>query len=411
MTVNQLATILNETIVPQVLGSSAALAEDLSNIVTIGRQIENTFSTQGNLDNYVRAVLDKVGKTINWTKPYIGMAPNVLRDGWEYGSILEKNRMDLAAYKQNPTWNLQNGTDYLDGTFYQPSVSSKLYNKRTTFEVDMSFADRQFREAVTSAEGVMSFFGMIESRIKDTLTVAIDGLTMRVINNLILENMKAYDKDTNNPKNIPTVVDLLGLYNSTFSQSLTTATAFYDKAFVRWACYMILLYQSRLRGMSTEYNIDGYATHSPFEDQMLVLISSFAKAADVFLQSDTYHNELVKLNDYREVPFWQDNNPLLNKTNPTYDMTVKGLPASGTWSSTISGSTANVGNVSVPVLGVLFDKDACAICCEDSRTTSQYVPKGEFYTNFYKRDAQYLNDLAENCIIFTMGTPTLTAAT
>lgn len=402
MRVNQLATILNDTIVPQYLGSDTLLAEDLSNIVTIGRQLSNAMTADGALDNAVKAVLNKVGKTINWTKPYIGMAPNIIRDSWEYGSILEKNRANLADYTENPTWNLQHGTDYLDGKYYQPEVTSKLYNKRTTFEVDMSFAERQFRESVLSAEGVASFFGMIESRITDSETLALDGLTMRLLNNLALEHAKKQAQNNGSA----TYVDLLTLYNTKFSQSLTTATAIYDKSFVRFASYMILLYQSRIRSMSTEYNIDGFATHSPYDDQKLILVSDFARAADIYLQSDTYHNELVRLNEYQEVPFWQNNSVLTNMGDPTPNFKIKGLPASGTFTS----GGANVTSIEVPVIGMLFDKDAAAICCEDGRVTSQYVPKGEFFTNFYKRDAQYLNDLAENCVIFTMGSPVVSTS-
>ena len=218
MKVNQLAGILNDTIVPQYLGSETLLAEDLSNIVTIGRQLNEAMTADGALDNSVKAVLNKVGKTINWTKPYIGMAPNILRDSWEYGSILEKNRANLADYTENPTWKLQHGTDYLDGKYYQPEVTSKLYNKRTTFEVDMSFAERQFRESVLSAEGLASFFGMIESRITDSETLALDGLTMRLLNNLALEHAKKQAQNNGSA----TYVDLLTLYNTKFSASLTS---------------------------------------------------------------------------------------------------------------------------------------------------------------------------------------------
>lgn len=395
MLVSQIATILNETIVPEATGAAdIQVSEDLSNIVTVGKDVSQYLTVGNNMDNAVKKVLDKIGKTINWTKPYIGMAPNIIRDSWEYGSILEKNRAALATASQNPTWGLQNGTDYLDGTYYMPNVSSKLFNKKTTFEVDMSFAERQFRESVTSASGVASFFGMIESRISDSMTVAIDALTMRVINNFAMEHFKANKG----------VINLLSLYNTTYSLSLTAAAAFTDKSFLRFAAMQIMLWKSRMRGMGQQFNLETFDTHSPYDDQMLILHSDFATGVKVYLESDTYHNELVKFGEYREVPYWQSSKGF-TYANSTV---IAGKPASGEW--TVSGTvydTVTCGGV----IGMLLDKDACAICCEDSRVTSQYVPKGEFYTNFYKRDAEYLNDLAENGIIFTLETPAKYAKT
>lgn len=394
MEVKQIATILNETIVPEATGSAdVVLTEDLSNIVTVGQQVSEYLTVGNNMDNAVKKVIDKVGKTINWTRPYIGMAPNILRDSWEYGSILEKNRAALAEYSQNDTWGLTNGTDYLDGKYYMPNVDSKLFNKKTTFEINMSFAERQFRESVKSAAGVASFFGMIESRIGDSMTVALDALTMRVINNFAIEHFKRDGKS---------VVNLLSLYNTTFSQSLTAAAAITDKSFLRFATMQIMLWKSRMRGIGQQFNLEEFDTHSPFEDQKLILHSDFAAGARVYLESDTFHNDLVKFGEFTEVPYWQSSKGF----SITNTMAIGGKPASGPWSSVYEGETINQNQAGCAyVIGMLLDRDACAICCEDSRVTSQYVPKGEFYTNFYKRDAEYLNDLAENGIIFTLADP------
>ena len=389
MEVKQIATILNETIVPEATGSADVnLAQDLSNIVTVGESVSQYLTVGNNMDNAVKKVIDKVGKTINWTRPYIGMAPNILRDSWEYGSILEKNRAALAEYAQNDTWGLTNGTDYLDGKYYMPSVDSKLFNKRTTFEINMSFAERQFRESVKSAQGVASFFGMIESRIGDSMTVALDALTMRVLANFATEHFKARKG----------VVNLLSLYNTAYSLELTAKAALTDKSFLRFACMQIMLWRSRMRGIGQQFNLETFDTHTPYEDQKLILHSDFASGVRVYLESDTFHNDLVKFGDFTEVPYWQSSKGWTHANT----MYVGGKPASGSWTE---GAYTMTKARCAYVLGMLIDRDACAICCEDSRVTSQYVPKGEFYTNFYKRDAEYLNDLAENGIIFTLADP------
>lgn len=393
MKVKQIATILNETLVPQALGESdVVLTEDLSNIVEVGEKVSD-YVASNNVDNAVKKIIDKVGKTINWTRPYIGMAPNIIRDSWEYGSILEKNRASLVDYTENPAWSLQNGTDYLDGKYYMPDVDSTLYNKKTTFEVNMSFAEKQFKESVRSAAGVASFFGMIESRIADSMTVGLDTLSMRVLCNLAIEHFKRDGK---------AVVNLLSLYNTQYSQSLTAAAALTDKSFLRFACMQIMLWKSRIRGIGQQFNLEEFDTHTPYDDQMLILHSDFAAGVKVFLESDTFHNDLLKFGEYTEVPYWQSSKGYTIANT----MAIGGKPASGPWSFVYEGETINQNQASCAyVLGMLIDRDAAAICCEDSRVTTQYVPKGEFFTNFYKRDAEFLNDLAMNAIIFTLADP------
>jgi len=53
------------------------------------------------------------------------------------------------------------------------------------------------------------------------------------------------------------------------------------------------------------------------------------------------------------------------------------------------------------IIMVMQDADAAMICCEQQPVDSLYNPKARFYKYFYRHDASYYNDLAENCIIYT----------
>ena len=60
-------------------------------------------------------------------------------------------------------------------------------------------------------------------------------------------------------------------------------------------------------------------------------------------------------------------------------------------------------------MAVMFDDEAAAVCNENSRVTSIYNPRGEYTNFFYKWDAMYMNDTAENCVVFVIddySTPT-----
>lgn len=378
MNVKQLKDLLNDFVIPEVLGTDNIKAEILTDVVTIGQDITNALTANGHMDNFVKKLIDRIGREINWDRPYISAAPNILKDSWEYGSALLKTRADLSDFEINDTWNLQAGVNYMDGTFNPPDVSAKIFNKRATMEIDCSFAEVQLKEAFNNATALGAFIGMIESRINDTMTVALDSMIMRTINTYIAQKITA-----NNA-----VINLLAIYNSKFSQSLTAENAVTNKDFLRFAAYTILLYRSRIRQMSKQYNVGGVAAHTPAEYQKLVLLSDFAVGADVYLQSDTYHNELVETGDYYTVPSWQANRDNSWANNSAINVIYQAHPTN------VTG-----------VLGVLFDENACMVCCENRRVTSQYVPKGEFYNNYYKTDCMYMIDPDENGVVFVAQDP------
>lgn len=89
MQVEQVYNIMN-AVTQSVLGETAVVQEDLSNVVQLGTEIQNA----AGLDNYVRTLVDHIGKVIFVNRAYSGSAPSVLMDGWEYGSILEKVTYD-----------------------------------------------------------------------------------------------------------------------------------------------------------------------------------------------------------------------------------------------------------------------------------------------------------------------------
>lgn len=383
MKVEQIYSLAND-IGEQVLGQKNVILEDLSNVVDFGEQVINS----NNLDNYVRSLIDHIGKVIFVDRPYNGGVPSVLMDGWEYGSILEKVTMDsYPVATANDTWQLQNGHSYDPNVFTAPTVSAKFFNKLNTFEIPMSFAERQVKSSFSSAGQMNSFFSMIQSAIENSMTIRIDGLVMATIGNMIaatiqnhLDEESAVITDIGNM----TAVNLLALYNGKFSKTLTKDAAITDPEFIRWAAFYMNLYAGRLTKLSTLFNIGGKERFTSPDKLHIVLLDEFKQAADVYLQSDVWHNELTRLPAAETVPYWQ---------------------GSGTNYGFASTSSINIkyGNDTTAVdgiLGVMFDRDALGVCNKDRRVTSNYNPKGEFYNNWYKFDCGYFNDQNENFVVF-----------
>lgn len=387
MKVEQIYTIVN-SIVGEVTGKTDLVQEDLSNIVDVGTEVFSVTDT----DNYVKKLVDHIGKVIFVNREYRGSAPNVLMDSWEYGSVVEKIQMDLPQAVENPSWNLTNGTSYDPNVFYQPTVTAKFFNNKSTFEIPMSFTEMQVKESFTNVTQLNGFMSMIYSAIGRAMSVRTDSMVERTINNMIAQTI-ANDfsgvSDGNYSNSTSTrAVNLLKGYNAMAQTTLTAEQAITTPEFIRYASYQMSLYMDRLRKMSTLFNVGGKERFTPDDLLHIVVLSDFAKGADMYLYSDTFHNELVKLPNYESVPFWQGsgNDYSFAKVSAINVKTEGGD----------SGKTVSIGGI----LGVMFDRDALGVCNYNERVTSQYNAKAEFFNNFYKYDCGYFNDLNENFVVF-----------
>ncbi len=381
MQVKQIYQIMN-TVTSEILGGSAVVAEDLSNIVDIGTAIFNANA----VDNYVKSLVNHIGRVIFVNRPYSGSVPSVLMDGWEYGSVLEKINAELPAATENESWELTDGTSYDPNVFYKPVVAAKFFNKRVTFEIPMSFTERQVKESFSDAEQLNGFLSMLYNAVDKSMTVKVDALVMRTINNMIGETLKAdfADGSYSGGSGVK-AVNLLYLYNQRYGTSLAAANAITDPDFIRFASYEMGVYMSRMSKISNLFNIGGKDRFTPSDMLHVVMLADFKKAANVFLQSDVFHDSFTELPNADVVPYWQGS----------------GTGYSFTDISTINITTASGNAINASgILGVMFDHDALGVTNLDRRVTTNYNPKAEFYNNWYKFDAGYFNDTNENFVVF-----------
>lgn len=385
MQVNQIYTLLSD-IMLEVTGQptegeepAVIVNEDLSNVVDIGTSI---FSNNWR-DNYVKSMINRIGREVFVDRSYSGFAPSILKDAWEYGSIMSKTRCKIFDAKLNPSWSLTAGETVNQFEFTPPTVYQKFYNKKVAWQIDCSFTEVQLKESFTSAQALNRFYSMIESRIAQSMTIYTDSLIMRTIINFIGEKIHASNG----------VIDLLAGFNAGLSTPITAAQAMRNKEFMRYAALTISLYVDRFRAPSVNFNVidgdDTNVTFTPKDFAHLVIHSDLAKSMEVYLQSDTYHDELVKIGEYETVPFWQSQ-------GSSYD-----LPTTSQIDIKIASSPTTVKRNYI--VGLLFDRDAMGVLNDNRRTTSAYNANGEYWTNFYKVDTSYFNDLAENGIIFVLG--------
>ena len=391
MKVTQLHTLVN-AVTQEVLGETAVLQEDLSNVVDLGKSIIDS----DNVDNYVKKLVNHIGKVVFVNRLYTGGVPSVLMDSWEYGSILEKISADLPEATINETWALEDKKDYSPDVFYKPSVSAKFFNSKVTFEIPMSFTEVQVKESFSSKEQLNGFISMLTTSVENAMTVRLDALIMRTINNMTAETLVAELNTA--ASGDPVVIDatktgvkavnLLKLYNETVTTPLTKDAALTDPDFIRFATYQISMYSDRMSKISTLFNVEKAERFTPKDLQHVVLLSDFAKASETFLASNTYNAEKVALPKHETVPYWQGSGV--------------GYGIDDVSTIDVKTSAGNAVKMS-GIVGVIFDRDALGVSNLDRRVTTNYNPRAEFYTNFYKFDAGYYNDLSENFVVFFVG--------
>lgn len=378
MEVKQIYELVNGA-TSEVLGKTELVAEDLSNIVDVGTEIFNASA----VDNYVKSLVNRVGKVIFVNRPYSGKVPSVLMDAWEFGSVLQKITAELPTATENESWELEDGEEYKQDVFYKPTVSAKFFNSKVTFEVPLSITERQVKESFGSAAELNGFISMLYAAVEKSMTIKTDALVMRTINNMIVTTFESEPQSGE-----ARAINLLQRYNTQFSKQLTAAAAIFDADFVRFASYVIALFADRFGSISTLFNVGGKARYTSTDRLHIVLLSEFAKAAQTYLYSDTYHNEFVKLPQAETVPYWQG-------SGTTYAFADTATIKSKKTVENVTTETTHSG-----ILGVMFDRDALGVCNLNRRVTTAYNAKAEFFNNFYKFDAGYFNDTNENFVVF-----------
>lgn len=396
MEVKQIYTLIN-SVSKEVLGKTDIVQEDLTGIVDLGTEVFN----QNAVDNYVKSLVNHIGKVIFVNRPYAGKVPSVLMDAWEFGSVLEKISADVPEAEENDTWNLTDGETYSQDVFHKPTVSAKFFNSKVTFEVPVSITERQVKESFSNAAQLNGFISMIYAAVEKSMTIKADALIMRTINNMIAETVladaqafgatAAGDMTGADLSSASTArcVNLLKLYNDKTGAStkLTAAKAITDPDFIRFASYVMGTYADRLQSISTVFNVGGKERFTPKDMLHVVLLSDFAKAAQTYLYSDTFNRGDVLLPQAETVPFWQG-------SGQSYEFAF-----ANTGSINIKESGGKAVEIS-GVLGVMFDRDALGVCNLDRRVTTNYNAKAEFFNNYYKFDAGYFNDTNENFVVF-----------
>lgn len=381
MTVDQIYSYIN-TAISEATGGTAIVTEDLSNLVDVGSTVLTSASA---VDSFVQKLVDRIRRVDFDDKIYKAPnTPNIYFDNWEFSSVLEVVDSDLVTATVNESYQLADNTDYSMDVFHKPNVSVYFFNKMATYDFDISYTMQAVKSAFDGAKEMNAFINMLKTKVRNSVEVALQKCIKATMCNMIAEQAVVGTG----------VVDLLTAYNTISGGSLVASDAIYDKDFLKFASYTIKLYTDYIKEMSVLNNAGGYETFTRDEDVKICMLADYVRASEMYLDSDTFHETLVKLPNTDVVTNWQGE-------GTSHDFANNGFIEVNPASDNTKTVTADC------VIACVYDRYSVGVNKKDIRNYIHFNKSGEFYNDFTKVDVGYFNNLNRNFIVFTLGAPTV----
>lgn len=398
MKYSQIATMLNNVIVPNLFGegesggSAITITEDLRNVVDIGVAIADL--SADDLKDYMKDFCVGIFDTYTDSRLYKDETYDLFLSEQEYGGAIQRVKCKLLSASDTNILTLvsasDSGPDYTDGKYYATDYNVKIYTKDVGFKVKYSISTEMFKKSFTSAAGVAKLVAMIEANVENTIRLELNGLARGILRKLILS---AYSGSRN--------IALITTYNTMHSYTaedpgyITLANWADSVSFKLWVQTLMLELRKYITDYNEKYNDGTVPTFTPESDARCVLLTEFASQLDVALGS-VYHKEMVEgTGAYRTINFWQNSTPDL-------------LPqiSSGSLHDQVVEKVADSGDAQVTtinhVVGLVYDRFSAFLTEKLDKTTTKYVPEEDFTTYFHHIVKSCAIDTRNTAVILTL---------
>lgn len=379
MELKQIATLLNETIVPNVLGEGSTISEDLSDLIDLGVAVENLSADM--LKDYTRGFVAGVVRTYFDDRIFNKTIRGLFKDYTEWGGIIQRVKAGLSKVTDDVSQNLQNGVSYDPNVYVGFAHDNVVYTKDCGFELDWSIPNNMWKSAFKSIDELNKLISYIYNRAENTMNVQFYSIELAVLRALIAS------KGANRVK-------LVSLYNTTFEltgdNAMTATKAIEDATFLKWVAGIIVNLKRAITDISAKYNDGTIETFTPADDVNVTLLAPFATALEMNMTSGVFHKELVDIGNYDTVNFWQNSGTSLVPSIAVNGDIVCDVDGSGT--------AVSVDNC----IGVIYDKFACGVTGHPETVTAQYNAKGDFQNYFRRVWSQYFIAKNMSAIVLTL---------
>lgn len=293
--VKQIPTIVNDAVADALGKNSGVTNIDTNDFVSLGKAVEDYDLYEG----FFSSLVNRLAKTVYFVRSYKGRTRSVLMDETEFGAFIQKVYYDLPDASDNPTWDIPNSSEtYAQASPYDVegtvSVSAKVFGGQGTWSIEVVRPMVQIRTAFNSLAEMNAFIDGIYIAIENSYNLEAERLTANAVNTAIANSIHG-SKARN----------LLAEYNTLTEGTLTSAKALTDAGFLKFASMEISKTITNMTSMSTLFNTENYPTFTDKDNLVVEMLTHFSKASAMYLQADTFHDELVALPKYEEIPYWQ----------------------------------------------------------------------------------------------------------
>lgn len=384
MDTNQIYSIVNE-VNAEAFGSTDIDVIDAQGLVSLG---DTVLSSSTNTEAFLNTLVQRIGRTIVSFRQYRNKLSDMVVNDFEWGAILQKLRVHLTEAEADPAYSLTDGQSVDPWVINKPDVEQKLFVSRTPYMFSVTIARKQLREAFLSESAMAAFIGAVFGQVRNSIEIALENLGRTCINNMIGE----FTPGTPTGGETTTLnheVALCTLYNTEMGYTdqdpgyVTDETALNNPDFLRYAISVIKTYSDNMTDMSVLYNDGSIETFTPREDQRLKILTSFQRRLETVVQYSAFHEEMVALDGYAVVNFWQ------SAQDPSYIMVER------------ASDGAQI--IKTHIVGVLYDRDALGMYRRDEDVlTTPVNTRGLYYNTHYHSMQLWFNDTSENFVYFTL---------
>lgn len=307
--VNQISTIVNDAFQDAVGETALASAIETTDFVSMGHALgDGTSDSSISLyERWFGSLANRIVKTNYSMRAYNPKSRGILRDETEWGAYVQKVHYDISDAVDNPAFGIPaidsstGARTYGQASPYDvetsPVIKVLTFGGQGTWSVEIVRPIAQIMSAFTGESEMLAFVSGIYTYVDNSMKVQIEALE-RVSANTGIASVINNGRARN----------LLSEYNATLpagSTSLTVATCLTDKGFLRYFAQQVTNTVKYMEDMSVGFNNERMPKFTPKEYNVVEVLTAVASASEMYLESDTFHNELVALPRYTEVNFWQ----------------------------------------------------------------------------------------------------------
>ena len=371
---NEVYAIVNE-VHKEATGSKAVAVIDTQSFVDYGNTV---LASNDQTETFMSTLMLQMARMYTTFRPYESSLRDLIVTGEEWGAIYQKIDAEVGDFVADDSYELTDGQSVDQYVVRKPTATQKLFVKKSPYQNYVTISRQALKDAFRSEGDFSRFVSLVFGKMRTKLDFALENLARLAIANYI-GTLAAQGATA---QEIPLVTN----YNAATGSSLTAATAPFDKDFQAYAVGEIELVSKRMRNLSTSYNLEGAERHTPTGEQRLLVLDEFQTRLQTVLQYQAFHEQLVSLREFIEVPYWQ------------------GESARSTIKVTVDDGDGGTSNETVEnIIACVFDRFALGTFRSDEETlTTPVNARARYYNTFHFAEQLWYNDLSENFVYFTL---------